>query len=101
MRHRLPISLFVLTVICSGSGCDSLDSLFENRPRAQPAAAPAMLAFKPAQQPEAKVDRSAIEAIEKREWAIGVVKSFQGALPTQRTDELLQNLAEVPDELFN
>lgn len=54
----------------------------------------------PTPPPPPKVDREKIAAIEHRDSALGIIRLFAGSLPTQRTDAMLEALADVPDELF-
>lgn len=97
------IAFGVLLAGCfSLGGCEKVPDLMQ-APKAeqkQPVHVPYPVVEGLPQPTKPFVDRSAIEAIEKRDDAIGIVKSFLGATPNQRTDGLMASLADVPDDLF-
>lgn len=97
---RRVICLVASTLLAASGGCEQVSQFVEEPPA--PQAAPQAVSREPSpSQPEPpKRDRSAIDALEKRDEAIGVVKNVAGSVPGQRNDAMLASLADVPAELF-
>lgn len=101
MTRRFRFSAVMAGVLTFAScGCEPVASLTGEPPAQQPAPPVAARAPSPSSSERPKRDRSAEEAIERRDDAIGVVRNVAGSVPGQRNDAMLLSLADVPAELF-